>query len=81
MSCDFTKYNEANAASTAAAQEAKSACDQEATAKAALDDAQATYEAAQANHQTKKRAWEDAMKLENAEAAKLGIDPTPSPPA
>ena len=81
MSCDFSTYNQLRDVTRNASVDAKAACDSLTTAEQAVADAQAALTTAQQNKQSAYRAWEDAEKAENAEAIRLGIDPSPSPPA
>ena len=79
MSCDFSTYNQLRDVTRNASVDAKSACDSLTVAEQAVADAQAALAAAQQAKQSAYRAWEDAEKAENAEAERLGINPTPEP--
>lgn len=80
MNCDFTAYNTARDATRNASTDAKAACDSEMVAQSALVDAQAALQAATASKSAAYNAWQLAEQTENAEAVKLGIDPSPSAP-
>ena len=80
MSCDFSTYNALRDATRNAANEAAASCTAVEVAQAALVDAQATLDAAQADKAMKYDEWERAEKAENAEATRLGINPTPVTP-
>lgn len=77
--CDFTNYNMLRDDTRNKAAEAATACAQVETAQAGVIDAQATLDAANAAKAASYSAWEIAEQAENAEARRLGIDPTPSP--
>ena len=77
MSCDFSKYNGLRDATRNASVDAQAACAAEDTARAALSDAQQALQNATVSKQQAYATWESAERAENAEAKKLGIDPTP----
>ena len=64
----------------AEAQAAQILSDAEAAAAGVRQAAQAEFNEAEIDKQSKYAAWQSAERTENAEAAKLGIDPTPQPP-
>ena len=75
--CDFTQYNQLRDVTRNASVDAKAACDSLVVAEQSVADAQAALTAAQQAKNTAYRAWEDAEQAENAEAARLGINPIP----
>jgi hypothetical protein len=75
--CDYTIYFEKRNITTAKANASQAACVATNNAEQAMNDSQAAYEAALAEEQTAKAEWEAAEQAENAEAARLGIDPIP----
>lgn len=80
MSCDFSTYTSLRDATRDASAEAAQACTAVQTAEAALADAEQTLADANAAKTAAYAAWEAAERAENAEAARLGINPSPTPP-